>query len=355
MPEGVTPITVPTPYPIGPVTLYLVDGDPLTLIDTGPATRTARAALRRALARSGRRPEDVARVLVTHGHHDHFGLARWLQRHGAEIHAHPHDRDNLALRRRPAFLWHGLAAAGFPAAVRVGLLAGLGLLDRTARSLRTFQPLRDGDVLPGGSGGIRVHHLPGHSPGHVGFELLGEAAAVTGDLLLDGVTPNAVVDVDPVTPGRPFASVAAYGRSLQRLEELAPAVVLPAHGPCIADVSEQIAVVRRRQDERRRQLVGALAGGPPATVAELVGRLFPGSRLLTGFLAYSEVFGQLMELERRGEVERLKGRRRERWRAVAAAPRPVPGGGRGDRFRRARSGGPREAGAPDGSCRDASG
>ena len=312
MPAWVVPIVLPTPYPIGPVTVYLLTGDPLTLVDTGPWTRSAWRALKVALAARSLRPADVRRVLLTHAHHDHFGLAQRFVRMGASLAAHPGERRNLRLDRDRGLLWRQLGLAGMSAPRRLALIAGLRGLDRTARGVSSFEPLAQGQELHHEHGPIRVHHLPGHTPGHVGFELGAEGVAITGDTILDGRTPNAVIDSDPDRPSQPFQALAAYAATLARLEAMGLCVLLPAHGPCIADVAGQVAALRERQSRRAAQVREALGGGP-ATVFEVMARLFPRVALLGSFLAFSEVFGHLLELERRGEVRRLSERRRERW------------------------------------------
>lgn len=315
VPPWVVPIVLPTPYPIGPVTVYLLVGEPLTLVDTGPATGEAWRALKRALAERSLKPGDVRRVLLTHAHHDHFGLARRFVRLGATIAAHPHERKNLRLGRSYGLLWRQLGLAGLPVARRMALVASLRMLDRTARSVRVFEPVEDGQVIPHEAGPIRVHHMPGHTPGHIGFELGSEDTIITGDTVLDGVVPNAVIDADPERPDRLFQSLAAYAATLRRLETMRPRMLLPAHGPCIADVAGQAAALRERQARRSADVRAALEGGP-ASVAEVIARIFPRVTLLRVFLAFSEVFGHLLELERLGAVERVSERRRERWRLI---------------------------------------
>lgn len=312
LPSWVVPISLPTPYPIGPVTIYLLVGEPLTLVDTGPATAAAWEGLRQALAALSLRPEDISRVLITHGHHDHFGLARRLSRVGAELLAHPHDRRNLALDRNYPMLWQQLGRAGLPMAERLPLIVGLRLLDRTARPVADVSWLADGQELPHERASIRVRHIPGHTPGHVGFELGEEGLIITGDTILDGLTPNAVVDSDPENPGRPFLSLAAYAATLARLEAMRPRLLLPSHGPCISDVAGQVSALREKQARRAAEVRAALPAGP-STVAELVARLFPGVTFFGIFLAFSEVLGHLLELERQGAVQRVSARRVERW------------------------------------------
>src|SRR6266849_4994254 len=75
----IVPISLPTPFYIGPVNVYLVAEDPLTLIDTGPKTKEAIEALREGLRRAGFRVSDIRRIVLTHAHEDHCGLARSLR------------------------------------------------------------------------------------------------------------------------------------------------------------------------------------------------------------------------------------------------------------------------------------
>src|SRR5436190_3581096 len=75
----IIPITLPTPFYIGPVNVYLVAEDPPTLIDTGPKTKEAIEALREGVRRHGFRVSDIRRIVLTHAHEDHCGLARSLR------------------------------------------------------------------------------------------------------------------------------------------------------------------------------------------------------------------------------------------------------------------------------------
>jgi glyoxylase-like metal-dependent hydrolase (beta-lactamase superfamily II) len=79
-------LPIPTPFAVGRVNCYLVDDDPLTLVDTGPNSGTSLTALEAALAEHGRRVEDLERIVITHQHMDHFGLLAILaDRSGAEV------------------------------------------------------------------------------------------------------------------------------------------------------------------------------------------------------------------------------------------------------------------------------
>src|SRR6476619_603777 len=75
----IIPISLPTPFYIGPVNVYLVADDPLTIIDTGPKTKEAIEALRAGLRKAGFRVSDLRRIVLTHAHEDHCGLAKSLR------------------------------------------------------------------------------------------------------------------------------------------------------------------------------------------------------------------------------------------------------------------------------------
>src|SRR5918998_2455156 len=96
----IVPIIVPTPFYVGPVNCYLVLAEPLTLIDTGPKTKEALEALRDGLRRERVRPSDIRRIILTHAHEDHCGLAKALRDEAkdAEVLVHGWETGHRAAR-----------------------------------------------------------------------------------------------------------------------------------------------------------------------------------------------------------------------------------------------------------------
>src|SRR5947199_4656008 len=72
----ILPLAIPTPFYVGDANVYLIREDPLTLIDVGPKTDEAAKALREKLAAHGVNFSDVRRIVLTHAHEDHCGLAK---------------------------------------------------------------------------------------------------------------------------------------------------------------------------------------------------------------------------------------------------------------------------------------
>src|ERR1051326_25888 len=87
----IIPISLPTPFYIGAVNVYLIKEDPITIIDTGPKTREAIDALRAGLRANGLTTGDVRRIVLTHAHEDHCGLARSLRDEATDAEVFVHD------------------------------------------------------------------------------------------------------------------------------------------------------------------------------------------------------------------------------------------------------------------------
>src|SRR5437660_1690330 len=116
-------LTLPTGMPVGPVNAYLVEGEQLTLIDTGPRSDETFAVLEQAVSAQGYALSDLKRIVITHTHPDHFGLVRRLvDLSGAEIWTHPYnagwfnDLDTM-VERRGAFTLQVFRQAGVPQSI----------------------------------------------------------------------------------------------------------------------------------------------------------------------------------------------------------------------------------------------
>ncbi len=308
-------IPVPTPFPVGPVNVHLIAREPVTLVDTGPLTEDAWDALRHGLARHGFRVEDVERVLLTHGHQDHFGLAARITRAGrSQLLGGRLDRGHFRGARNRSFLLEALTRAGFGEVARFTMVAMTVAVDRFAEPLSSWDELSGGEVLPGDGWSVVVRSVPGHTPGSLTFEVPEAGVLFTGDTVLRDITPNAIVDEDPGKPGVAFRSVSRYFETLEGIEA-GTARLLTGHGRRISDFAAHRTRLAGKYAFRVAQIERVLAG-KPKTVAELCERVFPTVRPMDLYLAYSEILGFLMYLEDRNRVERLPGRLRERWTLV---------------------------------------
>ena len=257
--------------------------------------------------------EDVERVLLTHGHQDHFGLAARIERAGkARLLGGRLDRRHFKGVRNGRMLLDALTRAGFGGISRLTMVAMTAAVDHFAEPLSSWDELSGVEVLPGNGYSVVVRSVPGHTPGSLTFEVPEAGVLFTGDTVLRDITPNAIVDEDPEKPGEAFRSVSRYFESLDGIEA-GGAHMLTGHGRRIPDFTAHRAKLEGKYRFRVAQIERALAG-KPRSVAELCERIFPTVRPMDLYLAYSEILGFLMYLEDLGRAVVIRGPLRDRWR-----------------------------------------
>src|SRR5690242_6537502 len=270
---------------VSTVSAYLLAGNGAdTLVDCGVAAAPTAdgdpgpdgtAALEAALRACGSAFERIERLIVTHAHIDHFGLAgEVVRRSGGELWMHRGTELDLAKYADPDEAVDN----------RELMLADHGLygpeLTETSRGLCDWMPVmpsigRPSTLLDGGerfaAGGRswEVVHTPGHSPGHVCLCNAGDRLLCSGDHLLQLVSP-------PVTFERGFERdpMGSYLASLERVRALEPATTLPGHGAPFPDGARRAASISRNKLRRLEQIRG-MVETRERTVTELTAELFP--------------------------------------------------------------------------------
>jgi glyoxylase-like metal-dependent hydrolase (beta-lactamase superfamily II) len=299
-------IVVPTPFAVGPANVYLITAAPITLIDTGTNTPETEAALMAGLAHAGAAPERIERIVISHGHPDHYGLApRIRELSGAPILVGEADIPKLvsdgSMLRATGKL---LIGEGMP----IETLLEMG--ERQQRQdFRDLHPAVDGIVALRGDEtlefdgfALRVLHLPGHTAGHVC--LYDEASGVlfSGDTLLLGITPNPLLEPRPSDPSERRRSLLEYVGTLDRLAAMPLTEVFPGHGPPIEDPHGLIEDMRAHHRRRAADLESRLTA-EGKTGWQLAVQLFPSLSGFDNFLAVSEVVGHMDLLVEEGRAE----------------------------------------------------
>lgn len=320
-------ISIPTPFPVGPVNVYLAEGEQLTLVDTGPRYGPARQALTDALNDRGYRVADLRRILLTHAHADHCGLAAELARiSGAEVWAHAANASRLAedgstiramIRdaRRVISYARMMRWSGVPLPLMMKLARMQRGMGRYAEPLVPHHTLSDGDVIQLGSDGWQVLHTPGHTGDLICLYQPETQLLVSSDHLLRDISSNPIVD--PPAPGEPGPPrrLVQYLNQLRRVADMDVALALPGHGPPITD---HRALIQRRlsfHQERAGRILETL-GEEALTAHQIASRFFPDLDPINTFLALSEVIGHLQWLHIQGWVAQDRRLGVVRWRAV---------------------------------------
>lgn len=320
MPARIIPLSLPTPYPVGPVNAYLLPGPPVTLVDCGPKTPEAKAALEAGLARAGTSLPQIERLIITHGHVDHFGLAAAVTTaSGARVFVHEADRPKLLVDRSFLEPMRALITeAGFPVEVEGMVIGGLKRYRDHLDPVEPTDLIGDGDRLPLGDDTLEVIHTPGHAQGHVC--LWDGEALISGDLLLEEISPNPLIEFG--RDGRRLRTLPALLRSLRRIEALNPTIAYPGHGDPLAHPAVRVPELVRHHEERKEHLARMLAE-QRWTLREMAESWFPGLDRFNLFLGVSEVMGHLDLLEDEG---RLVSERRDGvvYYSLATPPHSAP-------------------------------
>jgi glyoxylase-like metal-dependent hydrolase (beta-lactamase superfamily II) len=309
-------VTLPVPWDLKSVNVHLVELDEgYMLIDSGVATKECFHVLESALLERGVTWTDIRTLLLTHYHPDHIGLSwKILELSGAKLAMHRADVGYLAeLASVNGVPWYAdaMRMGGVPAELAVGME---GALRGNRPAFRTHHPhltLEGGETIPIRGGTFEVIWTPGHAPGHVCLYWPEARTLISGDHVLQKITPN--ISWHPEQD-----MLATFLQSLQLLLPYDVDLVLPSHGTKFEGHRAVITSIAAHHEERCEAIFKHVAH-KPMTAHELV--LVLWKRTLSAFhhnFAVFEIMAHLEYMSRRGQLAaetRAGG-------AVAWAPKP---------------------------------
>lgn len=302
---------MPLPFPgLDRVNCYLLaDADGMTLVDCGMHLPeegdggwshlvAALEALRVA-------PKEITRLLLTHVHIDHYGLAgRLKEETGCSVLFHREGDRDLELLRDPESATRNLRALFSEHGVGEDLLDELTAYEDWRRWVYSIvgadAPLEgDERMTIGGREWVAIH-TPGHARGHICLWAPEDGLLISGDHLLPTITPH--IDLRP-GGGDPLGDFLA---SLERIESLAPRIVLPGHGHPFEDGADRARVTARHHDRRLGAILQVIRR-KALTASQITDEIFSGELLhFQRRLALGEALAHLHYLEERGEIERVR-------------------------------------------------
>jgi glyoxylase-like metal-dependent hydrolase (beta-lactamase superfamily II) len=298
-----TRLTVPTPFQVGAVNAYLAGR---TLIDPGPDSEEAWSHLLDVLEERGLAPVDIDRVVVTHPHPDHFGLANRFREAGATVVATPDAASIMAdfegrFEQERAFFTDFFERCGMARATAETVTGLPEVFLRYAPDVATDREIVTGDTVVVHDTVLEVDEVLGHADGEciLSYDADGERRAVVGDHVLPEITPNPFL-LPPGEDGERPRVLPSYNRSLDRLRDREYDRMLPGHRGLVADPSERIAEIRAAHEERTDNVRDLVDG--PTTPVDVMEGLFGDLPITESFAGMSEAVGHLDVLEDRGEV-----------------------------------------------------
>jgi glyoxylase-like metal-dependent hydrolase (beta-lactamase superfamily II) len=320
---GIHRLAVPTPFAVGRVNCYLIEDEPLTLVDTGPNSGKSLDELERALAAHGRTVEEIGLIVITHQHMDHLGLLEILaRRSGAEV-AALHllagylEDFQRSMAADDAFSQKIMRRHGIPPEM-VTVLGGVGMAFRAFGSRgHITRPLHDRDVLKLRDRSFEVLHRPGHSPSDTVFWDRERRILIAGDHLLAHISSNPLVSrpLDGSSPDQRPRALLRYIESMLATRELTPELVLTGHGDPVLDhvtlIDERLRLHRRRAEKMLRMLDPA-----PLTAYEIALKMWGNVAVTQAMLTLSEVLGHMDLLIRDGLARELADGEVSRFEAV---------------------------------------
>jgi len=304
---GIHRLQIPTPFAVGRVNCYLIEDEPLTLVDTGPNSGKALDELTTQLRARGHSIADLDLIIVTHQHIDHLGLVEIVAGHsGADVAALGVAAERLANFEADAeaedrFAVELMLRNGIPEEVTEALRSVSRSFRGWGSHVAVTRPLDDGEELELRDRTLQAFHRPGHSPSDTVFWDAQRRILIAADHLLPHISSNPLISRPLDGSSRRTQALATYIESMRRTREMPAEIVLPGHGDPVVD---HVALIddRLAKHERRKEKIQRLIAEQPRTGYELAQAIWGNVAVTQAFLTLSEVIGHADLLVNEGRV-----------------------------------------------------
>ena len=303
---GIHRLAIPTPFAVGRVNVYLIEDDPLTLVDAGPNSGSSLDELQSHLAAHGRSIEDIELILITHQHIDHIGLVEIVAAHsGAEVAAIDHlvpfvENYREAAAADDQFAMETMLRHGIPPDVAQALQS-VSLAFRAWGSRASVgRTLHEGESIELRDRTLEVAFRPGHSPTDTVFHDRDRRMLIGGDHLIKHISSNPLISRPVGSKERP-QSLVTYIESLEKTKAMDLEMVLSGHGDPVMNhaelIDQRLALHARRADKIHR-----LIAERPRTAYDIAQAMWGNIAVTQAYLTLSEVVGHVDLLMNAGRV-----------------------------------------------------
>jgi glyoxylase-like metal-dependent hydrolase (beta-lactamase superfamily II) len=319
---GIHRLQIPTPFAVGRVNCYLIEDEPLTLVDTGPNSGKALDELGTQLGARGHSIDDLELVIVTHQHIDHLGLVEIVAEHsGADVAALGLAAERLAnfdedAEAEDSFAIELMLRNGIPEEVTVALRSVSRSFRGWGSRVEVTRPLADGEELEFRDRTLRAIHRPGHSPSDTVFWDERRKILIAADHLLADISSNPLISRPLDGSSRREQALVTYIESMRKTREMPAEIVLPGHGDPVVD---HVSLIddRLAKHDRRKEKIYKLIAEQPRTGYELAQAIWGNVAVTQAYLTLSEVIGHTDLLVNEGRVREVEVGSVVRYEAVA--------------------------------------
>jgi glyoxylase-like metal-dependent hydrolase (beta-lactamase superfamily II) len=307
---GIHRLQIPTPFAVGRVNCYLIEDEPLTLVDTGPNSGKALDELGTQLGQRGHSIDDLELVIVTHQHIDHLGLVEIVAQHsGAEVAAIGAAAERLGNFEADAeaedrFAVELMLRNGIPEDVAAALRSVSRSFRGWGSHVAVTRPLDDGEKIGFRDRTLTALHRPGHSPSDTVFWDEQRKILIAADHLLPHISSNPLISRPLDGSSRRTQALVTYIESMRKTREMPAEIVLPGHGDPVVD---HVALIDERlaKHERRKEKIQKLIAERPRSGYELAQAIWGDVAVTQAFLTLSEVIGHADLLVNEGVVREV--------------------------------------------------
>ncbi|HEY5053809.1 MAG TPA: MBL fold metallo-hydrolase [Solirubrobacterales bacterium] len=304
---GIHCLRIPTPFAVGRVNCYLLEDEPLTLIDTGPNSGKALDELQAQLGARGHSIDDLELIVVTHQHIDHLGLVEIVAEHsGAEVAALGLAAERLAnfsedAEGEDSFAVDLMLRNGIPEEVAFALQSVSRSFRGWGSKVEVTRPLADGEPLQFRDRTLEVLHRPGHSPSDTVFWDEERRILIAADHLIAHISSNPLITRPLDGSSQRTQALVTYIDSMKKTREMPAEIVLSGHGD---PITEHAALIddRLSKHDRRKEKIYKLIAEQPRTGYELAQAIWGNVAVTQAFLTLSEVIGHTDLLVNEGRV-----------------------------------------------------
>ncbi|OIJ14119.1 hypothetical protein BKP35_07930 [Anaerobacillus arseniciselenatis] len=298
-------LNLPTPFIVGPVNIYLIKGDALTLVDTGPKTKEATEVLVEALKQHGYSVNDIDQIILTHHHPDHAGLIEDVFPNATVI---GHKKCQPWLKKEKHFLTfveNYIAKFYSEHGVSDEIVDEMVTKNRYYLSFTGNRGLDinvcEGDKIDGVQGWT-VIETPGHAQSHISLYNEKDGLLIGGDHIIEHISSNALLEPPYVKGESRPQTLLQYRDSLQKCLNLNIRKVFSGHGKNVENI-EVLLNKRFQEQEEKAKRLKLMLPKEGITSFDLCKSYFAHIYKKEPTLTMSEIIGHLDLLEDRKIIE----------------------------------------------------